>query len=112
MTVSKNYYYILGLSSYATEAEIKRAYHQLVQQYHPDHDPSPRAEKQFKEITEAYGVLIDPDARAEFDERMKPPPALPAPAQGLNVDMEIGIGRLSFRIRLTDDVPPDSDTRR
>ncbi len=111
MTVEKNYYYILGLATHATEAEIKRAYHQLVQQYHPDHDPSPRAEKQFKEITEAYGVLIDPQARAEFDERMNPHPVLPTHAAGHNLDVQVSIGPLSFRIRLTDDNPPDAELR-
>ncbi len=64
----KDYYKILGISPDATEEEIKRAYRRLALRYHPDRNPEdPHAEERFKEITEAYGVLIDPLKRAEFD---------------------------------------------
>ena len=68
MTGSPDYYKILGVSEKADEAAIKRAYRKLALKYHPDRNPGdPRAEERFKEISEAYGVLIDPVKRAQYD---------------------------------------------
>jgi DnaJ-class molecular chaperone len=71
MTIShhKDYYRILGVQPEASGEEIKRAYRTLAFRYHPDRNPYDRenAEKQFKEITEAYGVLMDPGKRGEYD---------------------------------------------
>lgn len=65
----KDYYKILGIFPDATEEEIKRAYRRLALKYHPDKNPGdPYAEERFKEISEAYGVLIDPIKRREYDE--------------------------------------------
>lgn len=62
--MSKEYYTILGLSKWASEEEIKKAYRKLAMQYHPDRGWD--AEK-FKEINEAYGVLSDPVKKREYD---------------------------------------------
>ncbi len=65
---SKDYYQILGLSKGASEPEIKKAYKKLARQYHPDLNPNnAEAEKKFKEISEAYAVLSDPDKRSKYD---------------------------------------------
>ncbi len=64
----KDYYQILGLGACATEEEIKRAYRRLALQYHPDRNPGdPQAAEHFKEISEAYAVLVDPAKRREYD---------------------------------------------
>lgn len=64
----KDYYKILGLPDNADMAEIKKSYRKLAMEFHPDHNPGdPASEERFKEITEAYGVLIDPSKRREYD---------------------------------------------
>ncbi|MBS1490697.1 MAG: DnaJ domain-containing protein [Bacteroidetes bacterium] len=67
----KNYYFVLGISMYATEAEIKRAYRKLALQFHPDKNASRQAETIIKEINEAYEVLGDPQRKAEYDQLLK-----------------------------------------
>lgn len=69
----KDYYSILGLSSTASAAEIKRAYRRLAVMYHPDKNPSPEAESLFKEINEAYDVLGDPQKKQLHDQRWQNP---------------------------------------
>jgi molecular chaperone DnaJ len=66
----KNYYEILGVSKDATEKEIKKAYRRLAKQYHPDiyKGDKEEAEEKFKEISEAYEVLIDKGKRAKYDQ--------------------------------------------
>jgi DnaJ-class molecular chaperone len=61
------FYELLGVSRDASEAEIKKAYRKLAMEYHPDRNSSPEAEARFKEITEAYEVLRDPQKRAAYD---------------------------------------------
>ncbi len=69
MTASDDYYKILGVSEEAGEESIKRAYRRLALKYHPDRNPGdPLAEERFKEISEAYGVLIDPIKRAQYNQ--------------------------------------------
>ncbi len=64
----KDYYGILGVPQNAGESEIKKAYRTLALRYHPDRNPGDRqAEERFKNIAEAYGVLIDPEKRRIFD---------------------------------------------
>ena len=67
MTVSGDYYEVLGVSRDADIKTIKDAFRQLARRYHPDISTEPEAEQRFKEITEAYGVLSDPARRASYD---------------------------------------------
>ena len=64
----RDYYEILGVERTADEAAIKTAYRKLAHRYHPDKNPGDRAsEDLFKEASEAYEVLSDPDRRARYD---------------------------------------------
>ncbi|KAI4453026.1 dnaj 1 mitochondrial-related [Holotrichia oblita] len=68
MASSENYYDILGVDKSASEADLKKAYRDLVKKYHPDANPdNPGAEAKFKEINEAYQVLSDSNKRAQYD---------------------------------------------
>jgi molecular chaperone DnaJ len=62
-----DFYTLLGVPRDCSEAEIKKAYRKLAMEYHPDRNGSPGAEARFKEITEAYEVLRDPQKRAAYD---------------------------------------------
>ena len=74
MDPKKDYYRILGISENATDEEIKRAYRRLAKEYHPDRRGGDKAaEERFKEISEAYGVLSDPQKRREYDMLRKNP---------------------------------------
>ncbi|RMG39254.1 MAG: molecular chaperone DnaJ [Candidatus Dadabacteria bacterium] len=65
----RDYYEVLGVSRNATTEEIKRAYRKKALQFHPDKNPGDKdAEEKFKEATEAYGILSDPDNRARYDQ--------------------------------------------
>ena len=57
--MNKNYYQILGLQDNASKEEIKKAYHKLALQFHPDKNKSDDAEEKFKEISEAYDILYN-----------------------------------------------------
>jgi len=67
MSAKRDYYEILGVNRSAGDAEIKRAYHRLAREYHPDLNKDPGAEERFKEINEAYEALGDRRKRAEYD---------------------------------------------
>ena len=64
---NRDYYEILGISRGASNDEIKAAFRKLARQYHPDVNKEADAEEKFKEINEAYGVLSDPQKRAQYD---------------------------------------------
>ncbi|MEL9915112.1 MAG: J domain-containing protein [Thermoplasmatales archaeon] len=68
--MAKDYYAILGVSRNASKEEIKKAYRELAKKYHPDLNPDNRkeAEEKFKEISEAYEVLMDDQKRARYDQ--------------------------------------------
>ncbi len=64
----KDYYGTLGVGNDVNLEEIKKAYRRLALKFHPDRNPGdPNAEERFKEISEAYGVLADPEKRARYD---------------------------------------------
>ena len=64
----KDYYKLLGLEKNASAQEIKKAYRKLAMKYHPDHTKGDKAdEDKFKQISEAYAVLSDPEKRKEYD---------------------------------------------
>jgi molecular chaperone DnaJ len=67
MTTKRDYYEVLGVPRGAATSEIKKSYRHLARQYHPDINKDPGAEEQFKEINEAYEVLIDEQKRAAYD---------------------------------------------
>ncbi len=64
----RDYYEVLGLPKNADQAEIKRAYRALALRYHPDQNQNDKqSEEKFKEVSEAYTVLSDPEKRARYD---------------------------------------------
>ncbi|MCR5267701.1 MAG: molecular chaperone DnaJ [Lachnospiraceae bacterium] len=65
----RDYYEVLGVDKNADEATIKKAYRNLAKKYHPDMNPGDaEAEKKFKEASEAYAVLSDPDKKRQYDQ--------------------------------------------
>ena len=66
--MDKDFYATLGVSKDASESDVKKAYRKLARTHHPDQNPGDEAaEKKFKEISEAYAVLSDPQERQEYD---------------------------------------------
>ncbi|OCG73521.1 DnaJ C-terminal domain-containing protein [Microbacterium sediminis] len=65
----KDFYKVLGVSKDVSESDLKKTYRKLARKYHPDSNPGDTAaEAKFKEISEAYSVLSDPEQRREYDE--------------------------------------------
>ncbi|MFB9831330.1 DnaJ domain-containing protein, partial [Actinoallomurus acaciae] len=67
MAPPRDFYADLGVSRTASQDEIQRAYRKLARQYHPDVNKSPDAEERFKDASEAYSVLSDPEQRKRYD---------------------------------------------
>ena len=70
MAARPDYYKTLGVAKNATQAEIKKAYRKLARQYHPDRNEGNKdagAEERFKQISEAYDVVGDPEKRKQYD---------------------------------------------
>ena len=69
MGTKRDYYDVLGIGRNADGAAIKKAYRKLAKQYHPDTNAgNPQAEQKFKEVTEAYEVLSDPEKKKLYDQ--------------------------------------------
>ena len=65
----RDYYEVLGVSKDADDAALKKAYRQVAKKYHPDVNPGDvEAEKKFKEASEAYAILSDPEKRRQYDQ--------------------------------------------
>ena len=67
MAADEDFYQILGVPRDAGQEDIQRAYRKLARTYHPDVNKDPRAEDRFKDISEAYDVLSDPQTRRRYD---------------------------------------------
>src|ERR1700685_3545866 len=67
MAADDDFYQILGVPPDASQDDIQRAYRKLARTYHPDVNKDPGAEDRFKEVSEAYDVLSDPDTRRRYD---------------------------------------------
>ncbi len=87
--MARDLYEVLGVTAQATEAELKKAFRSLAMQYHPDRNPGDKqAEARFREASEAYAVLSDPDKRAHYDRFGT------APGTGSGSGFDAGFGSL------------------
>ena len=69
MAEKRDYYEVLGVSKDVDDATLKKAYRKVAKKYHPDMNPGDKeAEKKFKEASEAYAVLSDPEKRRQYDQ--------------------------------------------
>ncbi|MCL2135058.1 MAG: molecular chaperone DnaJ [Candidatus Bathyarchaeota archaeon] len=68
MTQKRDYYEVLGVAKNSSNDQIKDSYRKLAMQYHPDRNKEEGAENKFKEISEAYAVLSDPQKRSQYDQ--------------------------------------------
>lgn len=67
MSEKRDYYEVLGIEKGASQDDIKKGFRKLAFQLHPDRNKEPDAEEKFKEISEAYAVLSDPDKKSQYD---------------------------------------------
>ncbi len=95
MSEKRDYYEVLGVEKDADERVLKKAYHKLALQYHPDKNPGDKAaEEKFKECSEAYAVLADADKRAHYDRFGHAPEMGNASAQQYAVNLQDIFGDL------------------
>ena len=94
----KDYYAILGVEKDASTEEIRKAFQQKARKLHPDVNKAPDAEERFKEVSEAYAVLSDPDKRKRYDAMRSGNPfaGAGAPTQGGGYADPFGFGGSPF----------------
>ena len=95
MAKGKNYYEILGITKDASEEQVRKAFRGLAMKWHPDRNRSADSEERFKEINEAYQVLIDPKKRQMYDQygRVDIDPNSGFPGRGFDgFDFQGGVG--------------------
>jgi molecular chaperone DnaJ len=103
MATRPDYYKTLGVERKATPEEIKKAYRKLARRYHPDRNPDDKdAEARFKEISQAYDVLGDPDKRKQYDSGTGPFAAGAGPGGGFG-----GFGNFDFDASSMGDILSD-----
>ncbi|KAK7302835.1 hypothetical protein RJT34_13732 [Clitoria ternatea] len=95
------YYKILEFDKNGTDEDLKRAYRKLVMKWHPDKNPNSKkeAEIKFKQISEAYEVLSDPQKRAIYDRygEVGLKSGMPPPDAGFSSFFQTGVGQTAFR---------------
>jgi molecular chaperone DnaJ len=91
MTEKRDYYDVLEVSRDASEQDLKKAYRRLAMKYHPDQNPDDdTAAERFKELTEAYRVLSDADARARYDRFGHQASSASGGVGGMDFNMDLG----------------------
>src|ERR1700692_4620947 len=92
MATRPDYYKTLGVDKKATAEEIKKAYRKLARQYHPDRNPDDKqSESRFKDISQAYDVVGDPEKRKQYDSASGPFSSGAGPGGGFG-----GFGNFDF----------------
>ena len=109
--MARDFYEVLGVPRNADRSEIQRAYRKLARQHHPDVNKDPSAEARFKEISEAYDVLSDPEQRKRYDAfgedfRRVPPDVSPEEWRRAQALKRLLAGRTTRRGRIEANIAP------
>src|SRR2546421_11007595 len=100
MATRPDYYKTLGVDKKATADEIKKAYRKLARKYHPDRNPDDKqSEARFKEVSQAYDVLGDPEKRKQYDSGSGPFATAGGPGGGVG-----GFGHFDFHASPVGDI--------